>query len=156
MQYWVGLLALLILLVIGFSMRSTNTLGGPTYDSGDLASQYDQSLWNPTLVRLTHTGSLESDRLNQRRDCLTLHNPSNLIQTCTENQQSTLKTSSQWYLARPDPKLVIVEPTGWLDLANPTQYWFSHLIDFDEYAKRLASSQLAPCKYPEFQQQEPF
>src|SRR3990172_7704763 len=107
MQYWVGLLALLILLVIGFSMRSTNTLGGPTYDSGDLASQYDQSLGNPTLVRLTHTGSLESDRLNQRRDCLTLHNLSNLI-------------------------------------------------DFDEYAKRLASSQLAPCKYPEFQQQEPF
>jgi len=130
-----------------------------------LARVYDQSLYDPSLVRITELRSSGSERLNQRRDCLRLESPSTLIQTCSECslgnnpepvQQTMLKTSSQWYLARPNTKLVIVEPTGWLDLANPTQYWYSHLIGFEEFSSRMSRSSIEAVKYQEFEQQEPF
>ena len=144
----------------------------------------DYSLIYPTLVDVTSKGPYLAKDTKARKDCLSLKNPGTLVKTCIDfegmcdftqcskrylsppfvNRSVDIKTSSQWYMSRPDKNQVILNPTGWLDLVNPTQYWYSHLLSHQEYQQRMSKSVTGPLnskttaavKFPGMEDEQPF
>ena len=47
--------------------------------------------------------------------------------------QHEVKTSAGWY---EDDNVVITNPTGWLDVENPEEYWNSEKIKEEDYLLR--------------------
>jgi hypothetical protein len=102
----------------------------------DMANTYNTSLYDPSLVRLSTNGPYPPrNKIMFSSGCMFERNPSTYVAG-----NSSLKTSSQWYIARPDKNHIIVEPTGWSNVINPVQYWYSNLISFSEYQRRLSTS----------------
>jgi hypothetical protein len=125
------------------------------------ASAFDSNSGTERLTFGASPGTTVNTRARIEPDCIQLKSPSTLVKTvdCYDDsvQQTTLKTSSQWYLSRPNRRQVLVCPLGWTqDLSNPELYYYNNLITFDEFASRMARSISVENSDPELENQEPF